>query len=1258
MLEWIKNVFKRTQINNTDIYDSTVNITVWLSSARFKISPDWLKSVRLKHYHQETAAKYIPQLHESHDFDQRHLQDILDFKAWRESGMRRILAAKEEMDMFNQQYELLYAIKNNEELVFAEPEHEVLIKSRNLKHTLTKLYKLLSEKEKSFQLPGYKILEQQDAFATLEQPIQELYPQNTVSLNHVFIGKAPSEQFVIVDLIRVYNQVRNTIERLNQWLEINEQHRNHKIIHGIAGTGKTHTTVHLVEQLTANGDHVIFLNAKSFNGDNVNFEERIHQLLDIPYGLRFGTILKKLNTFARKKGQRIFFIIDALNETTKENLGFSDIWNLNLKQFISAVRTYPNLYLVCTLRTSYLSSIWESIPPGAAELKYISRHENLRSMCDKYFNYYRITVSNITHADLSYFSVPLLLDLYCKLVNEDRKQPTTISLDVHSYMQVFEGYVEWLIREVQQKRQLAARQPIETGLSISSDRFMNNIGGTISVDEFVLSFDQPNTKKSDSIAEPMLEGYLLFIRDRITSKQEIVKHTQQQIGGYLLAIRLAERFPILADLIATKEFSEQINGANPDLHHQLRLDILQFLIQLKPEIVDHLSEEHAFEEGWWYLFNIDGEVPDTAESLLANPLSLSVLPFIMAAGAKKVFEPEHPYNFKFILHLLEKYDSWDFDFNWAYYLYHNADELFDQVDDRLAKLKSQKTDPDTEKLIALYIALINATTVRALRDLATLYLLEYGIEYPLELLQIAKRTVTLRDIYVYERVVQSIYGAVLNLQHDQQFIQEDLPVLARELFQMQFSKTATNPVFNYIVIDSIKHLLDFAEWMGVWTAEDTDLENIELYRSPALPVWEEPTNAQFQSVLKSDERDPPEPIGMDFAIYTIPRLLDPENYKLRTGAVANVLKRVYELGYREDTIRKEDSDQLKAFAFGHNVSYPGKVDRIGKKYNWKAYFDYAGVLLQRGQLNSYYEFGKPETGYQRLSDVGIDISNPSREFEIDQRIYKENLIDKPESPEKWTSEIKIETIEPYFLANFDGQDYIMLKGFVEQIVGGFESRSFIMAETCFIEKNDDLDELKNVVCTKVFDWDRDLHLSPSYDTNVYFGEYYFADNQIQTDPESYSIKTGETMTIKRRVTPAHVLDGHFKAEEINEMRDMQVDKYLHFSGEATLIQYLNESDSEIFKSYSRYIPTVNMGQALGLKSDPQTGLILDAELNKMLVTVKHKEIEFKNEFTYIRADLLKAYMEAEDFALLYQNKQHSYAKNIDNRRFMKYAVIE
>src|SRR5699024_7094914 len=127
-----------------------------------------------------------------------------------------------------------------------------------------------------------------------------------------------------------------------------------------------------------------------------------------------------INNFASKQNKRCFIIIDALNETTKSSIGFSNIWKNHLQEFVNQVCLFSHLYLVCTLRTSYVDRIWDVKPSNISELKGFEKVRDLRLLCTRYFEYYKIKVSNFDTADFNTFKTPLLLDLYCKLINENR----------------------------------------------------------------------------------------------------------------------------------------------------------------------------------------------------------------------------------------------------------------------------------------------------------------------------------------------------------------------------------------------------------------------------------------------------------------------------------------------------------------------------------------------------------------------------------------------------------------------------------------------------------------------------------------------------------------------------------------------------------------------------------------------------------------------------------------------------------------------
>src|SRR5690606_36518757 len=92
----------------------------------------------------------------------------------------------------------------------------------------------------------------------------------------------------------------------------------------------------------------------------------------------------------------------------------------------------------------------------------------------------------------------------------------------------------------------------------------------------------------------------------------------------------------------------------------------------------------------------------------------------------------------------------------------------------------------------------------------------FGKKYPFKLLELTEFSTAITDTYIYERMASCCYGVCLNMQNDGDFIQRILPVYAEKFYQLQFASNTRFSVYNYIVIDSVKHIIDLAIWKGVY----------------------------------------------------------------------------------------------------------------------------------------------------------------------------------------------------------------------------------------------------------------------------------------------------------------------------------------------------------------------------------------------------------------------------------------------------------
>jgi hypothetical protein len=1234
-----------------DIYNSVIT---FVNRTSFEVDNDWFQNLLEISYNDEIKSKYIPELHQTSDFEIEHLTDVLNFQELKDRYINQIIRCENQINSFRKSYNDFYQIIKADGIKVKE-SHSLVVQINLLETKSNRIETELANIRRSFLEEAYRVLLFKNKLSNVYNPTPNSisYKRNDWS---EFLDKEPVASYILDNLFHNFNYVIYEVNHINRMLDNLKSASGCKIIAGRAGTGKTHISAHMIQRIRENSDYVLFFKGRQFSGDNINLSQILLELLQIPPGYTLNEILRKLNDFTVSQNKRCFFIIDALNETTKSSIGFSTIWYNYLPEFIKLIGQFSHLYFVCTLRISYINNIWNVPPSTLIEIKGFENPKDLKALCELYFEYYKIEVTNLAIADLDVFGVPLLLDLYCKLINEDRSEKKNVTLDMNTYLQIFEDYIDRVSKEVKRKLNLRKENLIKEGFTKSSNLFFKNNNSIVSLDDFNDSFDKDDAVTEDnSISKAVLEGYLIFIKDVMKQKQEIVKHTQQEVGGYLLAKYLIGQFPSTIDLLSDIEFKEKITNVDPSKHHQLRLDILKFLIALNPAIVLNLTCSEGLDLSWWYLYNgYDNKLdPSIPGYLLSNSGNLR-LESILERSSKQWFNPDNEHNFHFIARVLEKFDLWAFDMSWTFFVSKNAKFLYDLVQENIQKIN--EVNLDYSKLFSKFVGFVTATTTRDLRDLSTVYLIEFGKKHPLELLALTEYTSSLTDTYIYERLASCCYGVALILQNDERFVRNDLSEFARRLFQLQFAPDASQPVYNYIVIDSIKHLVDLAIYKKVFSVDKS--ASGSFYNFNFSFDWSSPTVQQKKLIDQSTDMSWPDPIGMDFAIYTIPRLLD--DGVDRRQAIANVYKRIFELGYQVYKNSEMDDEELRDFYFGsRRFRRDGSVDRLGKKYSWKGFFDFAGFLLQEGKLKIFEKYSGKKY-YQRLSDVDIDVSLPNQDYKLSVRLYDLNLMEDRETNYEWHTEVKIDSIVALFEHSFENNSHIMLYGMVEQLLNEeYNTRSYILVESFFIKKNESFERAKKVQNLTIDEWKVDNHHSPDHLSRTYFGELYWADNIAENNIGGISVPTGEKVVNKFIVDKRDVsVAGKYKRGDVGKEVEETVDERLYFDSEPTLAEYIWESESQTLKGFHAYYPSVRMGKCLGLKAEPSTSEILDSELKKCFLCIDYKEGYFKNEFNYMRSDLLRKYMIENDLAILYQVKQHSYDEDHRQKRFMKYFIFE
>ncbi len=1252
-----KTVF--SNISHSTIFSKIYKNPTLINRPDFKCEEDWLNTLCDLYYDDEIKSKYIPELHQEVDENKYRLTELLRYDSFLLNFNGEINSCFDYIQRYERSRDDFYQILRAEGKSSFDPSKTFLVKVELLdtripliKESLTALQQILATK-------NFGLFQKFKTLNILDYGYSAILSAE-INLSLLF-DEIPEDPYITRYLTKDHDQVYQLLSGIKRMVENALEQENNYIISGNAGTGKTHLCAHLIRTLKANNEFVMFLKPTLFNGDNVNFEERLLQRLNVPAGYILTEVLTAINNFVKEKNRRCVIIIDALNETTKAGIGFSNIWKNDLQSFINTIRLFPNLMLVCTLRTSYIEHIWSTRPVYLYEIDGFSENEDVLNACRKYFKYYNIKATNLGKADLTHFKVPLLLDLFCKMTNPTRQQEVSIRLGVQTYVDVFRNYIQKLVVEVKDKVGLQKTTLIKAGFDSSSDKFCVNNQAILDLDEFNDAFDADDSITQDlSIARAVLEGYLIFIKDASGSDQEFIKHTQQEVGGYLLARRLLDLYPDITDLIDTNFFRECIVGTDESKYHQLRLDIIKFLIALNPGIIQFLDTPDANNVAWWYVFNGGSESLNknlTADLLQKN--SQIEIRELLRISRNTWLSSQSNHNFHFVSKLILRQSQWDIDKDWTAYIYQNS-TFFQHAIERYTKMLLEQRGSIVQlKLAAVFCAYTGATTLRNLRDLSTAFLIEFGQRHPGHLLELSIENAGIADGYIYERLVSSCYGVALNLQNDQAFITKMLPRFAKAFYELQFAAEATHPVYNYIVIDSIKHLLELEFFKNGTIFDFDNREQIINFQFQTPDIWRPPTEEQQQLVNQSSEHSWPKPIGMDFGIYTIPRLVDREDISQRT-AIANVYKRIYELGYQNIDYDKFDDKAFRNFYNGEKLARRrDKADRLGKKYSWLAFFDYAGYLLLNKQLAGYAPGDIKTYRYNRLTDVDIDISKPNTHNQRAVRLYAANLMENAGDDLNWHQSIKIDSIYPLVQHKIDEAYYTMLYGKIDQRLNEeYKTRSFLLAESFFISRNAQTDAYKELSLNKLHDWKKDVSFFKDDLRHLYFGELYWLEISDDEKQELAHLPTGETGKRKKRVGPADLFSREIPAEKINTEIEVEYEKTLNVEVQPSLCEYIWETESDVFPAFSEYFPAVRMGRELDLRADPAQGRILDSNLHACFEVIKYSGPDyFSNDFNYMRSDLLKKYMESNKLTLVFQVKQHSYTEEMNHNRAMQFYLL-
>ncbi len=1223
-------------------------INRWITNRKWsqlEIDQYWIRSTFQKLYDSSLKEKYIKELHTNTIFESQRLGPLLVTREYIDVIESRTVKNEEYLAIVKKNVTTLISFLNQQQLQDANEATEILndyvlfvdrclVEQRNF---------IQHARKKTVNKFNYDSIANVETCQEKGELLHNFLISKTQTWTPLFNDQDVNEARDAYEFLTHESQAPDYVY-LNSRILTSKKRALH--IHGSAGSGKTNLACNLADSYFGANLPFLFIPATRFNNYNQALEEPIKNILGIPSDYTVDNFLDKLNALGSTHRCRVPIIIDGLNETTFENQGLSPIWQTHLNGFAQSVNQRENLVLITTLRTTYLQIVFGNNQDNCYELEGFTDVDDLEALTKTYFDYYKIDAGNLSIQNLSFFQKPIYISFFCERQNPYRKIQKQVVLTAHSFYSLVGEYLSEINNEVCTSlgRVPESNQVLDAIYQVANLFWQNN-NATITYKQFLETVDQqPITQilSNQSIAHKLLDYGLLFYRDH--SYGEVVRFTYQLVGGYCIAKGIRQSNADIGAFLAGADCTQKLLSENYQELHEMAPDILRNLTyNLKIEgtrTFDLLNNDRLFSQYISSLF----EIP--SGDINANDLVLIENIFNNEKNAPRLLKEAQKID-KIINHMLN-WEFWDrtlaglgkqsVDRFWSKHILEN-EAYYTQITSEFEKLLNTPQIQEAQlRLYALICKWILVTNIRGLRDKATHVLYLYGGKYPLHLHEMTKASVHHPDIYIYERLLLATYGVCMEKQNDTQFVHQHLDTISKDYYEIQFSQTSLSTKNHFIVIDTIKHIVDLATNKGISTLTPQELDLVANFQFNIPFDFRLPRFSECKALIESANHgytaDHPSPYAMDFIIYTINRLFDSgddDKPKEHARAVAKIYNRIMELGWDEKILYK------KPFFEGRSELNDCKIDRIGKKYCWIAYFEYAGYLLSKGQLT--IQSGEDENHYyERLSDIEIDPSFPHPEISK-RKLFKKHLLlwrmpwlmkfIKRFNPEvSWATLKYTKSLISLVNKRFDNADCVMLYGDVSQLLikGNYDVRSFMYLHAIFIPNEYKQDILKNLVFKETSE-EFDPHFSQNVNCS-YAGELYWADSILNYPLESDSYKD---------------LEGHHPG----------------FEYERSTMDYMWEGQhSNLNPSISLNIPTKAFAKKFGLRIKPSKFEIIDQHGKSAVFLFEYKDDKIDQEFTYVNREMVSQYVKEKDYFMLYVVLQRSYDHELwgDQRRFQYYLA--
>ncbi|RJO61764.1 hypothetical protein C4544_01860 [candidate division WS5 bacterium] len=819
-----------------------------------------------------------------------------------------------------------------------------------------------------------------------------------------------------------------------------------------AGGGKTQIAAHL--SMPQEGRPAgIFLHGRDLHrGQTLDGLAHHFSINGIPL-TSMERLLAALDAAGKRAKCRLPVLIDGLNEAENPK-----DWKPVLAILSETIKGYPNVLVVCTLRTGERQRVEHrrgrrqqandresfavmSLPDGIRRIESEGFGGDVHDAIKKYFNHFKINPGD-AEIPVEFLQHPLTLRIFCEVTNPKRKSEVTVDYFPASLSPLFEKYVANACNRIALMPNLSYSYTIadlelavyQLGLELwkAKKREVKEADYKIALSSTALQWD----KWDSNIVNLFAQEGIVFRNPGTEPGQYTITSVYDALGGYIVANYLITKHAndITFEWFKEPDVIELFTGENS---HELAFDIFNSLVALAPrrmygqqiwkEAPDPFRNAALrFTTGLEAKYLDKDTVVALLELLSNNPNERKRL-FSRLRGTRGA--ANHPLNAVFLDTALRAMTVSERDLSWTEWVRATRTERFNELLSMERKWKEDlSTRTSSDRLRAKWVMWLLTSTDRELRDIATRALYWFGRGDPAGLFDESLKSLGINDPYIPERMLAASYGVAMARHVDlseQTFINTTLTEYARKLYDEMFAEGAP-----YSTTHSLMREYGYRVFEIVSLYNSNLFSSREIKRSKS-PFSEGGLRGWGESETPREEMHGQDsPFRMDFENYTIGSLVpDRGNYNYKHKGYrkvrAQILWRVEQLGWTSDLFKSVDSSIANERHSPRVSSDPKKIDRYGKKYSWIAFFEMSGLLHDQGKL----EYWRERTAY-----VDIDPSFPER-VRNNYIITADFLGDAEMEMKEWIARGQDPDVNPYLRlaeVNEEKGTWVALDGFITQ----------------------------------------------------------------------------------------------------------------------------------------------------------------------------------------------------------------------------------